>query len=187
MAAVKSQPAAVKPTVVAPAPAPQTQVQAQAQKPVAAKPGVGVVPAKKITVMNEFQSSPKKNLIMMIVSIVLVTGAGIATGYTLSNAQGGSSGDQISESIVNTPDEAGIDDEEAYPDIAEGVMTSGGIEGEGTHHLERGEAENQYVYLTSNVIDLGSFEGKKVKVWGQTVAGQSAGWLMKVGRVKVVE
>jgi hypothetical protein len=41
--------------------------------------------------------------------------------------------------------------------------------------------------LTSTVIDLASFEGKKVKVWGQSLSGRKAGWLMDVGKVKVVE
>jgi hypothetical protein len=47
--------------------------------------------------------------------------------------------------------------------------------------------EHKYVYLTSSVVDLQSFVGKKVQVWGETLAGQSAGWLMDVGKVKVID
>jgi len=34
---------------------------------------------------------------------------------------------------------------------------------------------------------LQSFVGKKVMVWGQTIAAQQAGWLMDVGKIKVTE
>jgi len=37
------------------------------------------------------------------------------------------------------------------------------------------------------VIDLEKFVGRKVKVWGQTFAAQKAGWLMDVGKLKVLE
>jgi hypothetical protein len=47
--------------------------------------------------------------------------------------------------------------------------------------------EDKYVYLTSTVIDLQSFVGKKVKVWGETLSGLHAGWLMDVGKIKVVK
>ena len=66
-------------------------------------------------------------------------------------------------------------------------MEEGGIGGEGTYHLIRGSGPSQYAYLTSSVIDLGSFVGKKVQIWGETVSGKKAGWLIDVGKIKVVE
>jgi len=64
------------------------------------------------------------------------------------------------------------------PDTAEGILKSGGIEGEGTHHLVRKGGEDQYVYLTSSTIDLSQVVNKKVKVWGKTYTAKTAGWLM---------
>ena len=45
---------------------------------------------------------------------------------------------------------------------------------------------SQNVYLTSSVIDLSKYTGKKVQVWGETFQGQKAGWLMDVGRIKLL-
>lgn len=80
-----------------------------------------------------------------------------------------------------------VADEAVFSDTAKGLLVEGGIKGEGTHHLDRDLGEQKYVYLTSSVIDLQSFVGKKVQVWGETLAAQNAGWLMDVGRVKVIE
>ncbi len=83
--------------------------------------------------------------------------------------------------------EAGLVDEATFRDSAEGVLEAGGINGEGTHHLVRDGGPSQNVYLTSTVIDLESFAGKKVQVWGETIAARKAGWLMDVGKIKVIE
>jgi len=84
--------------------------------------------------------------------------------------------------------EAGIEDSVAFPDSAEGILVEGGVDGEGTHHLDRSDlGPGKDVYLTSTVIDLQSFVGKKVQIWGQTIAGHEAAWLMDVGRIKVIE
>ena len=32
-----------------------------------------------------------------------------------------------------------------------------------------------------------SFSGKKVMVWGETISAQKAGWLMDVGKIKVLD
>ncbi len=68
-----------------------------------------------------------------------------------------------------------------------GTLEKGGIDGEGTHKLIREGGESQTAYLTSSIIDLDPLVGKKVQVWGETFKGQKAGWLMDVGRVKVLE
>lgn len=81
----------------------------------------------------------------------------------------------------------GSDDEKLFPNDATGVLKAGGVEGEGTHHLERPGGESQNVYLTSSVIDLSELEGRKVKVWGKTYQAQTAGWFMDVGRAQIAE
>lgn len=126
-----------------------------------------------------------------IVSALLVVLAGVGTGWLLSGgASGGvlSNGDQkAAPGARQNSREAGVADESTFRDMAEGILESGGIDGEGTHHLVREGGESKYVYLTSTVIDLEGFVGKSVQVWGETIAAQQAGWLMDVGKIKVLE
>ena len=81
----------------------------------------------------------------------------------------------------------GSADETVFKDNATGMLDRGGIDGEGSHQLVREGGASQTVYLTSSVVDLEQFVGHKVQVWGETFAAQKAGWLMDVGRVKVLE
>jgi len=82
---------------------------------------------------------------------------------------------------------AGVVDKKIFKDKAEGILKEGGIDGEGNFHLERTGGPSQNVYLTSSTVDLSSYLGKKVRVYGQTFAGQKAGWLMDVGYIEVLE
>ncbi len=124
----------------------------------------------------------------LIIGAVLVVAAGVLTGWFLSGGTKNKKqeGPKVPAS-VQTEKEVGIKDESAFRDSAEGVLKAGGTNGEGTHHLEREGGPSQYVYLTSSVIDLSAFEGKRVKVWGETISAAKAGWFMDVGRIKVVE
>ncbi|HRR05633.1 MAG TPA: hypothetical protein P5325_02410, partial [Candidatus Woesebacteria bacterium] len=79
------------------------------------------------------------------------------------------------------------DAEKTFKDNAIGVLKEGGIDGEGTHHLEREGGPSQNVYLTSSTVDLSQLVGRKVQVWGETFATQKAGWFMDVVKVKVLE
>lgn len=81
----------------------------------------------------------------------------------------------------------GSDDTKTFKDEVEGIMKEGGIDGEGQYHLVRPGGDSQNVYLTSSIVDLSLFLDRKVKVWGQTQKAKSAGWLMDVGRVEVLE
>lgn len=132
---------------------------------------------------------PMKTIIMVLV-VVLV---GIASGYGLNTLtksgviSGVKSPEEASKGGMKVGDVIGSTDEKSFPDQAEGVLVRGGIEGEGSHHLLRTGGPSQNVYLTSSVMDLDVFADHKVHVWGETFAGQKAGWLMDVGRVKMVE
>jgi len=129
----------------------------------------------------------KKKLIIWLGVVVLL---GVGSGYGLSKAKKSTDVTQLSRTAENggtVGTSYGVQDEAAFKDIAEGEMTSGGIDGEGSHHLVREGGESQYVYLTSSIIDLDQFVGKKVKVWGQTFEAQKAGWLMDVGRLEILE
>lgn len=121
---------------------------------------------------------------LFILVIILVGGL---TGFFLSRIGG------TKEQIITAPGtevkggEIGIEDPGTFRDKAEGILEKGGIDGEGTHHLVRNGGPSQYVYLTSSVIDLDQFTGKRVEVWGETFSGQKAGWLMDVGKIKILE
>lgn len=155
--------------------------------------GNTIVPdiAQEKPLMRKIQN--KKNPLWIVLASVVVVLAGIGTGWFLSgaNASGLNGTPNISTeqkgAMKQSDTEAGIDDSNAFPDTATGILVKGGIDGEGQYHLERTGGPSQNVYLTSTVIDLASFEGKKVEVKGQTLSGKKAGWLMDVGRVKVVE
>ena len=84
-----------------------------------------------------------------------------------------------------TSTEAGLLDPNIKYVTATGVLAEGGIGNEGTHHLTRDGGPSQTVYLTSSVVDLSSFVGKKVEIWGETQSSKKAGWLMDVSKVKV--
>lgn len=143
--------------------------------------------------MKEFPGNkkPAKGSIAMILASILIVLAGVATGYVLSGRNTkseSSSGEPQITGTKKSDKEAGIEDTSAFPDTAEGKLVEGGVDGSGTHHLERPGGTSQNVYLSSTVIDLESYVGKKVKVWGQTLsADRKAGWLMDVGRLQIVE
>lgn len=132
-----------------------------------------------------------KKKILLIGGIFLIVLAGVGTGWLLSgSSRGGKSLAEDAKTVPGAksgPKEAGLADEETFRDSAEGVLKKDGVNGEGTHHLEREGGESQNVYLTSTVIDLQSFVDQKVKVWGETISAKKAGWLMDVGKIKVTE
>ncbi len=144
-------------------------------------------------VLRPFSSSPiapkMKNSILALISVVVVL-AGIGTGYLLSGVSkstGSSTGNASGKSVVATENEAGIKDESKFSTTTDGVLEEGGIGGEGNYHLVRGSGPSQYAYLTSSSVDLAPFVGKNVQIWGETMSGKKAGWLIDVGKIKVVE
>ena len=120
---------------------------------------------------------------------LLVVAAGIVSGYLLvtvsaSKASSLSNG-TVTKSNIQAGAVYGSDDTATFKDTAEGQVQPGGINGEGQYHLVRPGGDSQNVYMTSSLVDLSLFVGRKVKVWGQTQKAQTAGWLMDVGRVEV--
>lgn len=130
----------------------------------------------------------------ILVLAVILTGA--ATGWFLSKGGAGSSvvlplGGKVAVApgadVGSGGKEVGLDDSKTFRDKAEGILKDGGIDSEGTHHLERAGGSSQNVYLTSSVVDLDQFIDKKVEVWGETIGAKKAGWLMDVGKIKILE
>lgn len=122
-----------------------------------------------------------KQVVLLALVALLIVGIGLFTGRLLSGKSGSQgAGGQVGEEI-------GSQDTQIFKDTASGVLEKGGLDGDGTHRLLREGGPSQTAYLTSSVIDLDQFVGKKIKVWGKTFQGQKASWLMDVGRVKILE
>ncbi len=115
-------------------------------------------------------------------AVVVGVGAGLLFAKVLGHSNSSSSSQPGSQQVQQT---AGIVDKKTFKDSAEGILKNGGIDGEGSFHLERPGGASQNVYLTSSTVDLSKYVGKKVKVWGETFQAQKAGWLMDVGLVEV--
>lgn len=129
-------------------------------------------------------SIEKKRKKGIYLGAIIIIVAGIFTGYFLSQSKTTSLG---GSKIIETNKVVGSTDTKVFKDSAEGVLEKGGINGEGTHKLIRPGGESQTVYLTSSVIDLNKFVGKKVKAWGETQAAEKAGWFMDVGRLEIMQ
>ena len=129
--------------------------------------------------------NPKK-LLLIIVGISVILGA--VTGYILSNKGGGG----LATSGLGIPAKNAESDTRTFRDFAEGIIkarpeppSDPGQYTEGTHILEREGAVS--VALTSSVVDLSQYEGKKVKVYGETQKALKEGWLMDVGKVEEIK
>lgn len=120
-------------------------------------------------------------LILGVVIAALVLGT--LTGYILSTKTSGSKASSLVAGKAKTAQQ----DTSTFKDFAEGViktkpLPSGSEYTEGTHMLIR--EDGVPVALTSSVVDLSQYEGKKVKVYGETQKGIKEGWLMDVGKVE---
>lgn len=132
--------------------------------------------------------SPKTIMRTVVVGVyVLLIGLGIGTGYLLSGKKIGLSGAGQAPGVVKTDGAVGSADTKTFKDSADGVIEKGGLDGEGTHKLVREGGPSQTAFLISSVIDLDSYLGKKVRVWGQTFAAEKAAWLMDVGKIEVLK
>lgn len=139
--------------------------------------------------VHSFNNSPSFSLnskVYIILGVVLVLG--LLSGFGLSRKSNVSSATKTG-SVTNIQKGSiiGSDDTKTFKDQAEGILKKGGADGEGAYHLVRPGGDSQNVYLTSSLVDLGTFTDRKIKVWGQTQKSQKAGWLMDVGRVEVLE
>lgn len=134
----------------------------------------------------KLQSTSFNKILLAILALALVTGVG--TGFVMSKGQtqSTSSSPEADNKIVA---KSAQQDRRTFRDFAEGKVakkpdpTGAGDYSEGTHLLVRDGAVP--VALTSSVVDLSEYEGKVVKVYGETQKAIKEGWLMDVGRVEV--
>lgn len=127
----------------------------------------------------------------IIVLIVAAAVLGILSGFGLSK-NGSISTNSTTNTVANLSNASkgtvvGSNDTATFKDTTEGIVKKGGIDGEGTFHLVRPGGDSQNVYLTSSIIDLQALIDRKIKVWGQTIQAQHAGWLMDVGRIEILQ
>lgn len=150
--------------------------------------------------MNEKDNN--KTLIIVAVLSAIAVFLGVGCGWLLrgkggDDANSVANGDgstttitaQVADDVssIKKGDVFGSADAESFKDSAQGYLQAGGLKGEGSHALLRPGGASQTVYLTSSVTDLDKFVGMDVRVWGETFSSQTAGWLMDVGRVEVIE
>ena len=141
--------------------------------------------ANKLTKNFISESNPKKLLLTVVIASVVL---GVLTGYILSSKR--SSG-VASGGLIPTTAKNAQSDTRTFKDFAEGTIktrpqsSDPGEYTEGTHLLQRDGGVP--VALTSSVVDLSKYEGKKVKVFGETQKALKEGWLMDVGKVEEVQ
>lgn len=120
---------------------------------------------------------------VLVASVIL----GTAAGYLLS--RGNKISGATTETATTETPKAAQQDSRTFRDFAEGTIgkrpepKNANEYVEGTHILTRENAVP--VALTSSVVDLNQYEGKKVKVFGETQKAIKEGWLMDVGKVEV--
>ena len=138
--------------------------------------------------------SMKKAPLFAVLALLFGVGSGFALFkvYPLpvrsqTNTTQQSSTQGTSEQKVEVGQVYGEKDASAFKDEVEGVLLTGGVNGEGTHRIVREGGVSQTVYLTSSSVDLNLFVNHRVMIKGETFRAQYAGWLMDVGQVKVVE
>ncbi len=120
---------------------------------------------------------------ILIASVVL----GSLAGFLLSRSNKSSSSTTPAATTIKA--KTASQDNQTFRDFAEGTIQKRQTPKnpdeyvEGTHLLVRDGAVP--VALTSSVVDLSQYEGKKVKVFGETQKAVKEGWLMDVGKVEV--
>lgn len=129
--------------------------------------------------------NPARTILGVVIAAIVL---GTLTGYILSTKNNGS---KVSSLSVGTTAKNPQQDTKTFRDFAEGVIKAKPQPSdpeentEGTHLLVREGAVP--VTLTSSVIDLSKYEGKKVKVFGETQAVPRVEWFMDVGKVEEIK
>lgn len=139
-----------------------------------------------VKVTKHFLSSGHPLRPLFIILIIAIILGGI-TGYVMANKGGSTNGGNG----VSSKTKEASQDSRTFRDFAEGTIKlkptpkDPSEYTEGTHVLEREGAVS--VALTSSVVDLSLYEGKKVKVLGETQKALKEGWLMDVGKVEEIK
>ena len=129
---------------------------------------------------------PSLNKIFIGILVASIVLGGVA-GFLLSRSNKSSSTSTPAATTIQA--KTASQDNQTFRDFAEGTIQkrpdpkNADEYVEGTHLLVRDGAVP--VALTSSVVDLSQYEGKRVKVFGETQKAIKEGWLMDVGKVEV--
>jgi len=119
---------------------------------------------EKITKPISKIENPMRLLLGVVIAALVL---GTLTGYTLTTK--GSS--KVSPLSLGTAKKPAPSDPSEYTEGTHMLIRQGGVP----------------VALTSSVVDLSIYEGKKVKVFGETQKALKEGWLMDVGKVEEIK
>lgn len=130
--------------------------------------------------------------VMPLLAIVAIVGAGVYSGLILHslNKSKTATSSGASGSQEDLPKDVQESQAKTFKDEAEGVIEKNDKMdkyAQGTHRLIRPGGDSQTAFLTSSVLDLDSFVGKKVKIFGETFGSLQVGWLMDVGKVEEIK
>ncbi len=136
-----------------------------------------------------------KKFYYQVGGIALAVVVGVMSGWGLAIHRQGASANVSNQQVMRRPNGGQIkvgqiygQKGDAFKDVAVGVLAKNDDKNtEGTHKLLREGGPSQTVYLTSSVLDLDQFVGRKIQIWGETFSSRKVAWLMDVGRVKVLQ
>jgi len=128
--------------------------------------------------------------ILPVVIIILIITIGVLSGLVMSSVN---KAKNLQSSGVQDPENLSPEVKESFTqtfrDESEGIIEKNDQldkYAQGTHKLIRPGGESQTAYLTSSVLDLDTYLGKKVKIFGETFGSSQVGWLMDVGKVEIL-
>ncbi len=160
---------------------------AQTQPPRHSRPSSEETLLQPVEAEVEQEETMKFNTHVIVGVYVVVIALGVLTGYLLSRSSVVSTvSNGAKTETVSTGKAVGSTDTTTFKDTATGVIEKGGLNGEGTHKLIRDGGPSQTAYLTSSIVDLDEYVGKKVTVWGQTMTAKKVSWLMDVGKLEPI-
>lgn len=147
----------------------------------------------KQTITTPLKPVPKKSELLRkflpAILIVVIVTAGIFSGLIFSSRKKNVT--QQTKAAINEQNLTPVQKQsftQTFRDSAEGTVQKNDQMdkyAQGPYKLIRPGGDSQTAYLTSSVLDLGQYVGKKVKVFGETFGSSQVGWLMDVGKVEV--
>ncbi len=147
------------------------------------------IPLRSVPTKSSINSAKK---IVPFLIIVLIVGLGVYSGLILHSFNKGKTTAPASSmgNQADLPKTVQESQAKTFKDQAEGVIEKNDKMdkyAQGTHKLIRPGGDSQTAFLTSSVLDLDSYVGKKVKVYGETFGSSQVGWLMDVGKVEEIK
>lgn len=128
---------------------------------------------------------PLKGLFVFLLIIL----SGVASGYFMATTTSAGSPD-VAPGGTKSAGEVGVSDDTTFRDCAKGTVEANDLtdtKSEGSHKLIRDGGPSQTVYMTSSVLALDDYVGKKVEVCGETNDSKKVSWFMDVGRLKLLQ